>query len=231
MTGKLSIIATPIGNLGDMTLRGLESLRNADVIACEDTRVTRKLLNHYEIQKPLIRCDAHATSATRHHIVNKIKAGERVALVTDAGTPGLSDPGGELVHEVRISVGENSVEVIPGASAIIAALSTCGLPVLPCHMYGFPPIKKGRASFFETIAAHDETVLIFESTHRLRDACERLTALLPPDRIVCLARELTKLHESVVRIPASELIEHLDRDPNHLRGEHMIILAPTKFHL
>jgi 16S rRNA (cytidine1402-2'-O)-methyltransferase len=232
MAGKLSIVATPIGNMGDMTLRGIEMLRTADIIACEDTRVSKKLLNHYDITgAQLVRYDAHSTAATRQHLVNKIIAGNRVALVTDAGTPGLSDPGGELVHEVRTQVGDSAVEIIPGASAIVAALAACGVPVLPCHMYGFPPIKKGRSSFFEVATSHAETVIFFESTHRLRDACERLTRILPPERVVCLARELTKLHESVVRTSASELVMCLESDPNTLRGEHMIILAPLEFHL
>ena len=220
--GTLSVVATPIGNLGDITLRAIETLKNADAIACEDTRVTAKLLQRYEISKPLVIYSAQAARAGGARVLALLAEGKRVALVTDAGTPGISDPGTELVARARACGAR--IEAIPGPSALGAALSIAGVSTHEFVFLGFLPHKKGRQTLFKEIAMEKRTVVFYESPHRILKALASLTALLPSSRKVVIARELTKLHEEVVSGTAAEVAIALT-ESGGVRGEFVVIVA------
>jgi 16S rRNA (cytidine1402-2'-O)-methyltransferase len=227
MNGTLSVVATPIGNLGDITIRALDTLKAADVIACEDTRVTAKLLARYEIKKPLLIFHAQSGRHATTRILQLLAEGKRVALVTDAGTPGVSDPGNELVRAVRDQLHEEvTIEAIPGPAALTAALSIAGMPTHEFTFLGFLPHKKGRQTLFREIAEASRAMVFYESPHRIEKALESLTEVLSVKRQMSVLRELTKMHESVVEGTAQEVkayfVEHVDQ----VRGEFVVIVAP-----
>jgi len=224
MTGTLSIVATPIGNLEDITLRALRVLKEADYVLCEDTRVTGKLLTHYEIDAKLVRYDAHASERTHQRVLGDLAEGKHLALVSDAGTPGVSDPGTLLVSMAY----ENNVcvEGIPGPSAVTTAFSISGLSGNHFSFLGFVPHKKGRKTFFETVAESTLPVIFYESTHRIMKALESLKEVLDVSREVIIARELTKMHEEVVRGSATEILEYFTEHSDHQKGEFVVIVAP-----
>ena len=219
--GILYVIGTPIGNLGDISERALETLKSVDLIACEDTRVTKKLLSYYEIDTPTTSYHQHSGDSKAIEIINKIENGSSIALVTDAGTPGISDPGGKLVEAaVRSNI---EIVPIPGPSAVITALSISGFPTDRFSFMGFPPNKKGRNSYFDRIDKIDQTVALYESKHRILKTLEQL----PQDRTMIVARELTKMHEQIYRGKASDIIEQLNQTST--KGEFVIVLAPKKY--
>jgi 16S rRNA (cytidine1402-2'-O)-methyltransferase len=220
--GTLSIVATPIGNLGDITLRALETLKNADAIACEDTRVTAKLLARFEISKPLLIYNGVNARAQSARVLALLAEGKRVALVTDAGTPAISDPGTELVAQAR-EIGAR-VEAIPGPSALAAALSIAGVDVSEFLFLGFLPHKKGRQTLFKQIAAEQRAVVFYESPHRIEKALASLAEVLPDSRKVVACRELTKIHEEVVAGTAAEVLARLTAKGG-LRGEFVVIVS------
>lgn len=227
--GVLSVVATPIGNLEDMTLRALRVLKEADYILCEDTRVTGKLLKHYDIATPLKRYDAHASDALHERVIDDLRSGKRIALVSDAGTPGVSDPGVMLVGRVRAAGGGEAaarIEAIPGPSAVTAAFSIAGIAGNQFAFLGFVPQKKGRETFFKSLADYDTPVIFFESTHRIMKTLEALTNL-PPDRQVSVARELTKLHEELVQGTPAAVLQHFEDDPVKQKGEFVVIVSPV----
>lgn len=227
MEGTLSVVATPIGNLGDITLRAIETLKQADVIACEDTRVTARLLQRFEISKPLLIFHARSGRLATSRILTLLAEGKRVALVTDAGTPGISDPGSALVREVRNTLGTDArIEAIAGPSAVAAALSIAGVPTDEFVYLGFLPHKKGRQTLFAEIAESKRTIVFYESPHRIEKALASLTSVLPPERKVIICRELTKMHESVVEGTAAEVAEHFTDHQDQVRGEFVVIVAP-----
>lgn len=213
MTGKLSVVATPIGNLEDITLRALRILKEADVVACEDTRETRKLLAHFDI---------HTPTSTLHHIPQLLRQGRHVALVSDAGTPGISDPGLEIVSKARDA--GKVIEVVPGPSALAAAISIAGLKAPTFTFYGFLPLKKGREMLFKEIAASERASVFYESPHRIVSTLERLAAYLPKKRRIGVFRELTKLHEEAFVGSATEVLAHTAGDPDQQRGEFVVIV-------
>jgi 16S rRNA (cytidine1402-2'-O)-methyltransferase len=224
--GTLSIVGTPIGNLGDITLRALETLRQADTIACEDTRVTAKLLTRYDIQKPLLIFHARSGKLASERILSQLAEGKRVALVTDAGTPGISDPGNELVKIVRERLGDEvTIEALPGPSAVAAALSIAGIHSDEFTFLGFLPHKKGRQTLFKEIAAMERTAVFYESPHRIEKALAALVEMLPAGRIVTVARELTKMHESVVQGTSEEVAAYFTAHPDEIRGEFVVIVS------
>ncbi len=226
MNGVLSVVATPIGNLGDITLRALQTMLDADAIACEDTRVTSKLLARYEIQKPLLVYHAQSGKLSATRILSQLGEGKRVVLVTDAGTPGISDPGSELVRLVRDTFESDvTVEVIPGASAVTAALSIAGVPTNEFTFLGFLPHKKGRKTLFEEIAAMERTAVFYESPHRIEKALASLADVLPEERRVMVFRELTKMHEQVVEGSATQVVEHFSAHPGEVRGEFVVVVS------
>lgn len=225
--GTLSVVATPIGNLGDITLRALEILKEADAIACEDTRVTAKLLKRYDISRPLLVYHAQSGRRDATRILELLGEGKHIALVTDAGTPGISDPGSALVAEVRERLeGDVRIQAIPGPSALTAALSIAGVPTDEFTFLGFLPHKKGRQTRMKEIAASERTVIFYESPHRIEKALAELAAVLAEDRRVVVLRELTKMFESVTSGSALELQAHFKSHAGEVRGEFVVIVTP-----
>ncbi|MGB4076456.1 MAG: 16S rRNA (cytidine(1402)-2'-O)-methyltransferase [Minisyncoccia bacterium] len=221
----LSVVATPIGNLGDITLRALETLRGADVIVCEDTRVSAKLLAKYDIKKPLLIFHARSGKLATDRILAMLGEGRRVALITDAGTPGISDPGSELVALVRRRLPSVTIEAIPGPSALSAALSVAGVHSHEFVFLGFLPHKKGRQTLFKEIATSERAVVFYESPHRIEKALASLSEVLREEQTVTVLRELTKIHESVVQGTASEVADHFSKNPQEVRGECVVIVS------
>lgn len=219
MSGTLFIVATPIGNLEDITLRALRVLREVDLIAAEDTRVIRKLLTHYEIHTPTTAYHQHSKGRRAQEIVEVLQEGKNVALVSDAGTPGISDPGHELIG-LCIAAGI-PVESVPGPTAFVPALVVSGLPTAHFVFDGFPPRKEAeRRAYFRSIADETRTVVLYESPLRLSATLETILAELG-DRRVAVAREVTKLFEEIFRGTVSEAIE---RFSGKVRGEIVLVL-------
>lgn len=225
MQGKLSMVGTPIGNLEDITYRAVRTLGEADVIFCEDTRVTGKLLKHYEINTPLKRGDAYAEKRIVELISNLISEGQHIAYVTDAGTPGVSDPGAVLVAGLRETCPECVIETIPGPSALTATLSVAGVTDSSFTFLGFLPHKKGRETIFKEIAASGRPIVFYESPHRIMKTLTSLVEHAPQARVV-LARELTKLHEECLIGTPSELLAILEGSPEKVRGEFVGVVLP-----
>ena len=221
--GKLSVVATPIGNLGDITFRALWNLKECDVIYAEDTRVTLKLLNHYGLRKPIFRLDAATEMKKVEEIVTRLEAGEHVAFVSDAGTPSVSDPGARLVAAVRERLPEVKIEAIPGPSALTAALSIAGINATQFVFLGFLPHKKGRQTALKKIATSEIPVVLYESPHRIIKLLGELEKA--GVKKVSIARELTKIHEEVLVGDASELAARLEAK-KAIRGEFVVIIEP-----
>jgi 16S rRNA (cytidine1402-2'-O)-methyltransferase len=227
MAGTLSIVGTPIGNLGDITIRALQVLKDADAIACEDTRVSAKLLARYDIQKPLLIFHAQSGQQATNRILAMLGEDKHIALITDAGTPGISDPGSELVRMARERLGDDvRIESIPGPSAVTAALSIAGISGSDFIFLGFLPHKKGRKTLFEEIAETTRTVVFYESPHRIEKTLASLAEVLPETRKVQVLREITKLFESFVEGSAAEMVEYFETHPKEVRGEFVVIVAP-----
>ncbi len=220
--GKLSIVATPIGNLEDITLRALRTLKECDVIYAEDTRVTSKLLARYKIKKPLQRLDAATEIKKAEEIMRRLEAGEHVAFVSDAGTPGISDPGARLVALIRANGGIVKIEAIPGPSALTAALSIAGVDTTAFTFLGFLPHKKGRQTALKKLADHDTAVVLYESPHRILKLLKELEAL--GISRISIARELTKIHEEIISGTPSELLAHFAAHTSTIRGEFVVIV-------
>jgi len=230
--GTLYLVGTPIGNLEDITLRALRTLSDVDLIACEDTRQTLKLLNHYKIEKPTVSYHEHNELTRAPELVVHLEGGDNVALVTDAGTPGVSDPGYRLValavrHHIR-------VVPIPGASAFLSALVASGLPTDSFRFSGFLPAKSGaRRTALEAIRNSPRTQILYEAPHRIVEALRDIVQILGPERHVVIAREVTKLHEEFLRGRADALLEQLERRAD-IKGEITLLIgkaedvAPTK---
>lgn len=210
--GKLYICGTPIGNMEDVSIRLLKTLRQVDLIACEDTRHTIKLLNHYKIKKPLISYHEHSDKNRENHLLNKLLEGENIALVSDAGMPTISDPGENLIKRA-IEAGID-IEVIPGPSAFTAALAVSGLDATSFVFIGFLPSKaKKRQEVLAEFVNAERTVICYEAPHRLLDSLKDIRSILGKDRFVVVARELTKKFEEVIRGSVEELIEHFSARP------------------
>lgn len=223
------MVATPIGNLEDITLRAIRTLKEADYILAEDTRVTGKLLKHHGIETSMKRYDAHTSEQFHLDIIDDIKNGKRVALVSDAGTPGVSDPGVLLVQKIRAhNLGHPTfyitIEAIPGPSSVTAAFSIAGLAGNQFTFLGFAPQKKGRQTFFQSLADYDHPVIFFESTHRIMKTLDAL-ANLPFERTITVARELTKLHEELVQGAAGDVLQHFTDHPERQKGEHVVMVS------
>jgi len=221
---KLYIVATPLGNLSDITLRALDILKSVPLIACEDTRVSSKLLQSYEIKTKTISHHQHSTPAKIGILLDKLKETGELALITDAGTPGISDPGNYFISEAVKKFGkELEVIAIPGPSAIIAALSISGLPTDKFLFLGFLPHKKGRETIFKRILESEETVVFYESTHRIMKALEKLAEIMPDDRRIVVCRELTKKFETTYRGNAKQILAALKNGIT--KGEFVVIVA------
>lgn len=222
MAGKLYLVPTPIGNLGDISRRGLETLESVDFIAAEDTRVTVKLLNHLGLKKPMVTYHRHNCETAGPAILQRIQGGETCALVTDAGTPAISDPGEDLVALCAAHGVE--VESIPGPCALTVALSVSGLPTGRFTFEGFLPLnKKNRRAQLDSLAEEARTMVFYEAPHKLRTTLDDLAAAFSPDRPLAVCRELTKLHEEVLRLTLGEAVERFTaQEP---RGEFVLVVA------
>lgn len=245
----LYIIATPIGNMEDISLRALRVLGEVDLIVCEDTRVTKRIMDHYEINTPLLSYHQHSGESKIHKILDHLTNNKKIALVSDAGTPGISDPGGKLVqrvvelgNEVDESSSSFKIESIPGPSAVTAALSISGLPTDRFIFLGFPPHKKGRQTFINKILSSDYPVVVYESKHRIIKFLEQLLSNhdmrikkaelsnkegKAPRTLtsVVVCRELTKMHETTYRGDLKNIINKIKNDPNAQKGEFVVIIG------
>lgn len=223
--GTLSVIATPIGNLEDVTVRALSTLRQVDLLLAEDTRVTGRLLERYDITVKMdsYREDQHFKKVSR--VIELLRDGKHVGLVSDAGTPGIADPGSRLVRDVLAAAPETTVVPIPGPSAVATALSVSGFPADEFLFLGFPPHKKGRNSFFRDALESERTTVLYESTHRIDKALATI-AEIAPDRKLCIGRELTKMHETFYRGTAAEVTEALANTST--KGEFVVIIEGKK---
>jgi len=224
--GKLSIVATPIGNLEDITLRALRALKECDVIYAEDTRVISKLLARYEIKKPVLRLDAVTEIKKADEILARLEAGEHIAFASDAGTPGISDPGARLVVRVReqipkLNFGKITIEAIPGPSALTAAISISGMNMDEFTFVGFLPHKKRRQTALKKISESKIPVVLYESPHRI---IKLLKELAGASRII-VARELTKIHEEIISGTPAEVLTYFTEHPEHIRGEFVVIAS------
>ena len=253
MTGTLSIVATPIGNMEDITLRALRVLKEVDYVLCEDTRVTGNLLKHYEISTKTRHYDAHASEHVHESILNDLEAGKHIALVSDAGTPGISDPGVLLVKRARAA--GVRIDAIPGASALTAAFSIAGISGNNFVFLGFVPMKKGRQTFFKRLHEYEMPVIFYEAPHRIMKTLESLVEV--SERIlitleggqedketreefsytvseenetasgnwnIVVARELTKMYEEVVSGSPEEVLQYFVNHPDHVRGEFVVMV-------
>lgn len=222
-TATLYIVATPIGNVTDITLRALHVLGMVDAVACEDTRNTGNLLTRFGLNRPMIAAHQHNEREVADKIINRLLAGERIALVSDAGTPGVSDPGARIVDAVRTA--GLRVLPVPGASAAVAALSASGLVNDQFHFVGFLPAKsKQRESALQQLLTVSATMVFYEAPHRILDCAEALVAVFQPERQVVFARELTKLFEEIHRCPLSEAVAWLKADAHREKGEFVVLL-------
>jgi 16S rRNA (cytidine1402-2'-O)-methyltransferase len=222
---KLYIIATPIGNLQDITLRALEVLKSVDFILCEDTRHTLKLLNHFEIKKPLISYHQHSQLQKIENIIDLLKQGKDLALVSDAGTPGVCDPGNKLIEEVLKQLPETEVVSIPGPSTLGAILSVCGINSDRFLFLGFLPMKKKRKEFLGKIVDSEYPVIFFESPYKILKTLKEIEKLDFNAQVI-VGKELTKMFEKIYRGNISEVIGKIEKDK--ARGEYVIIISKSQ---
>ena len=225
MSGSLYIIATPIGNLSDITLRAIETLKNVDLVLAEDTRHSKKLFDHYEIKSPLTAFHEHNENEKASGIISEINSGKSIALISDAGTPLISDPGYQLVSEAK-KIGINVIP-IPGPNAAIAALSSSGIASSSFSFFGFLPAKQAsRLKLLKTKRSLDETIIFYESPKRILATIKDMMDVFGETRRVCLAKELTKSFETILNDNLIALIDYLESDPSHQKGEFVLIVSP-----
>lgn len=224
MKGKLYVVPTPIGNLEDITLRAIRILSEVDLILAEDTRVSRKLLSHYKIDKALESHHQNNEHATVFRQIDKMNQGQSIALISDAGTPSISDPGFLLVREtVKAGI---TVDCLPGPTALIVALVNSGIPTERFVFEGFLPPKKGRQKKLQQISDEERTVVFYESPHKLNKTLSQLLELIEEDRLVAICREMTKKFEETIRGTLKEVQQHFEE--NSPKGEFVIVLSGKK---
>ena len=225
MSGSLYIVATPIGNLSDITLRAIETLKNVDLVLAEDTRHSKKLFDHYEIKSHLRAFHEHNENEKTSGILSEIDSGKSIALISDAGTPLISDPGYQLVSEAK-KIGINVIP-IPGPNAAIAALSSSGIVSSSFSFFGFLPAKQAsRLKLLKTKRSLDETIIFYESPKRILATIKDMMDVFGETRRVCLAKELTKSFETILNDNLIALIDYLEGDPSHQKGEFVLIVSP-----
>ncbi|STZ07892.1 Ribosomal RNA small subunit methyltransferase I [Moraxella caprae] len=224
MTGILYIVATPIGNLNDMTARAIDTLKSVDVIACEDTRTSGKLLSFFNISTPTTAYHEHNADTQTARLIERLQGGQSVALISDAGTPLISDPGYRLVKACH----DESITVVPivGACAVIGALSVAGLPSDKFSFVGFLPAKQhGRIETLKAYQAHTETLIFYEAPHRITDCLSDMADVFGGEREATLCREISKTFETIKKLPLADLLEFVKNDPNQQRGEIVLVVA------
>lgn len=226
MPSKLYVVGTPIGNLGDMTYRAVETLKSVDFIAAEDTRVSVKLLNYFDIKKPLVSYHEHNHKYSGENIINRIIGGETCAVITDAGMPCISDPGEDLVR--LCAENDIPVEVVPGPSALISALAVSGLDTSKFAFEGFPSVaKRSRNELFASCVKETRTLIFYEAPHKLVTTLNDLYKFFG-DRKITLCRELTKVHEEIIRTTLSEAVNLYDDDTKKPKGEYVLVMEGAK---
>ena len=226
MTGRLYIVATPIGNLSDMSIRAVDILKNVDLVLAEDTRHSKKLFAHYEIDTPLKAFHEHNEKDKTEKVINEINAGQSIAMISDAGTPLISDPGYHLVSKAK-KAGLNVVPV-PGPSALIAAISSSGVASSSFTFFGFLPSKPvARLKFLQSKANLDETIVFYESPKRILSTLKDMLEVFGKSREVCLAKEITKSFETILTDKLPILIEYLESDSAHQKGEFVVLVSPS----
>ena len=224
ISGKLSIVSTPIGNLGDITLRALEVIKEADLIAAEDTRRTQRLLTHFEIKKRLVSCHAFNEHKSVHSILRQIEEGKNVAVLSDAGTPVIADPGFLIIREARAAGIEP--EIIPGVSALTFAVAASGLPADKFSFFGFAPVKSGRRTkLLEQIKSEGRTAFLFESPFRIEKLLKAINDVFGENANIAIIREATKIHEEVIRGTAPEILANFAN--RKWKGEIVIGISPV----
>lgn len=216
------VIATPIGNLEDITLRAIRLLKEVDLVLCEDTRVTKRLFEKYSISTPVMSYHAQSGEAKVDLILEQVEKGKNIALVTDAGTPGISDPGSLLISKIRERFPDLKIETVPGPSALTSALSIAGVPTNEFVFLGFLPHKKGRETLFKEIAESDRTMVFYESTHRIIKTLESLKKI---NKKITVLRELTKIYEEVLSGSAEEILKILENNPEKQKGEFVVVVS------
>jgi 16S rRNA (cytidine1402-2'-O)-methyltransferase len=228
---KFYVIGTPIGNMEDITYRAVRILSEVDLILCEDTRVTKNLLNKYNIKTPTfsypsdnLKPGMNKENPKVENILKQIREGRVLALVSDAGTPTISDPGSVLVAKVKEVLPETEIIAIPGPSALVSALSISGLPASDFTFLGFLPHKKGRETLFKEIAGSERVNVFYESPHRILKALESLNKFAPNKKVI-IARELTKVFEQVVSGTPAELLKYFEANPDKVRGEFVVMVS------
>lgn len=219
--GKLYLVPTPIGNLEDITLRAIRILKEADIILAEDTRTSAPLLKHFDIHQKVFAHHQHNEHQSSNEIVKFLKKGKKVALISDAGTPTISDPGFYLVREALKN--DIAVECLPGATAFVPALVNSGFPTDRFCFEGFLPLKKGRQTRYKTLAAEDRTIILYESPHRLLKTLDEMAAFFSAERQISVSRELTKMFEETVRGTVAEVKTYFETHP--VKGEFVICVA------
>ena len=219
---KLFVVPTPIGNLGDITLRSIEVLKSVDIILAEDTRTSSKLLKHYDIDTPVESFHMHNEHKKLESIINKLRSDSEIALISDAGTPGISDPGFLLVRECINN--EVEVECLPGPTAFVPALLSSGLPCDRFSFEGFLPVKKGRTKRLKELSTETKTMVFYESPHRILKTLNDLSNYFDVESQISVSRELTKLYEETFRGTIKESVEHFEK--NKTKGEFVIVLSP-----
>lgn len=226
--GTLYIVATPIGNLKDITYRAVEVLQTVDLVLCEDTRTSKTLLKHYDITTPVQSYHAHSNKEKHQHIVSLLESGKNIALISDAGTPGISDPGSLLVMTIHQSEKDIPVIPIPGPSALITLLSVSGFTGNEFTFLGFVPHKKGRETFFASLSEYEHSVIFYESSHRILKTLDAIKTQYEDHYIVHIGREMTKLFETYISGSPSEIYTFIEKDTNQQKGEFVVLLIPRK---
>lgn len=222
----LYVIATPIGNLEDITFRAVRILKEVDIILCEDTRVTKKLLQKYNIDTKTVSYHSHSKLSKVKKIIDWLKEGKKLALVSDAGTPSLSDPGALLVSKIRDVLPDVSIVPIPGPSALTSLLSVGGILSTEFIFLGFLPHKKGRETLFKEISNSKRTMVFYESPHRIIKTLESLTKYIDGNRQVIIGREMTKIYEEILSGSAKDLLTYFKDNKDKIRGEFVVIISP-----
>lgn len=226
--GTLYIVATPIGNLKDITYRAVEILQHVDLIFCEDTRTSRVLLKHYDITTPVQSYHAHSTTEKHTAIVSLLKTGKDIALISDAGTPGISDPGSLLVNTIQQTGEVFPIIPVPGPSALVALLSVSGFTGNEFSFLGFVPHKKGRETFFKNLEQYGHSVIFYESSHRILKTLDAIRTLYKDQYTVHIGREMTKLFETYISGTPDEIYQYIEADKNQQKGEFVVLLIPRK---
>lgn len=222
LSGKLYLVPTPIGNLEDITLRAIRILKEADIILAEDTRTSGPLLKHFDIHQKVFAHHQHNEHQSSNEIVKFLKEGKNIALISDAGTPAISDPGFYLVREALKN--DIAVECLPGATAFVPALVNSGFPTDRFCFEGFLPLKKGRQTRYKTLAAEERTIILYESPHRLLKTLDEMTSFFGAERQISVSRELTKMFEETVRGTVADVKTYFETHP--VKGEFVICISP-----